>query len=83
MINEKVTNQNTSEQIKRQDNENQLSQQNPSKENTQNQNNPNTTKTRIKKLNPKLKSMDEEAQHQLKLSKLSILEEDEDIQKEE
>ncbi len=40
-------------------------------------------KTRVKKINPKMKTVDEETKHQIKLSKLSILEEDEDIQKEE
>ena len=40
-------------------------------------------KTRIKKINPKLKTVDEETKHQIKLSKLSILEEDEDCQKDE
>ena len=40
-------------------------------------------KTRVKKINPKLKTVDEETKHQIKLGKLSILEEDEDIQKDE
>ena len=40
-------------------------------------------KTRVKKINPKHKTVDEETKHQIKLSKLSILEEDEDAQKEE
>lgn len=40
-------------------------------------------KTRVKKINPKMKTVDEETKHQIKLSKLSILEEDEDIQKDE
>lgn len=40
-------------------------------------------KTRVKKINPKMRTVDEETKHQIKLSKLSILEEDEDIQKEE
>jgi hypothetical protein len=45
--------------------------------------NDNQTKTRIKKINPKLRAYDEQAKKELKMSKLSILEEDEDWQKEE
>jgi zinc finger HIT domain-containing protein 1 len=45
--------------------------------------NENQSKTRTKKLNPRLKTFDEEARKNLKLSKLSILEEDEEIQKED
>jgi hypothetical protein len=46
---------------------------------------PQTTglKTRQKKINPKLRAIDEETKHQIKLSRLSALEEDEEIQKEE
>jgi hypothetical protein len=40
-------------------------------------------KTRIKKVNPKYKTLDEETMHHIKLSKLNLLEEDEDLQKEE
>jgi hypothetical protein len=43
----------------------------------------NAPKTRQKKINPKYKQYDEETKHHLKLSKLSILEEDEELQKEE
>ncbi len=41
------------------------------------------SKTRVKKVNPKVKQEDEEARYNLKMSKLSMLEEDEDFQKEE
>jgi len=41
------------------------------------------SKTRIKKINPKLKNIDEETLHHNKLAKLRILEEDEEIVKEE
>lgn len=44
--------------------------------------NENLTKTRVKKINPH-KHYDEDAKHHIKLSKLSILEEDEELQKEE
>ena len=40
-------------------------------------------KTRAKKINPKFKQYDEVTKHHFKLSKLSILEEDEELQKEE
>ncbi len=43
----------------------------------------NQQKTRIKKPNLKIKEYDEDARRNLKLSKISILEEDEEIQKEE
>lgn len=43
----------------------------------------NLPKTRNKKINQKYKQYDEETKHHLKLSKLSILEEDEELQKEE
>ena len=42
-----------------------------------------TSKTRIKKINPQLKNIDEETLHHNKLVKLRILEDDEEIQKEE
>jgi hypothetical protein len=45
--------------------------------------NENQPKTRIKKPNLKLKDYDEDAKRNLRLSKISILEEDEEIQKEE
>jgi hypothetical protein len=45
--------------------------------------NENQQKTRIKKPNPKLKDYDEDVKKNLKLSKISVLEEDEEIQKEE
>jgi len=41
------------------------------------------SKTRPKKINPKFKQYDEVTKHHYKLSKLSILEEDEELQKEE
>lgn len=41
------------------------------------------SKTRTKKINPKFKQYDEVTKHHFKLSKLSILEEDEELQKEE
>ena len=43
----------------------------------------NLPKTRQKKINPIYKQYSEETKHHLKLSKLSILEEDEELQKEE
>jgi hypothetical protein len=43
----------------------------------------NQPKTRVKKINPKYKQLDEEARRVIKLSRLNILEEDEDLQKEE
>jgi hypothetical protein len=45
--------------------------------------NENQSKTRVKKINPRLDKYDEEAKRNIKYSKLSILEEDDDIQKEE
>ena len=45
--------------------------------------NENQSKTRVKKINPKIREFGEEARRDLKLSKLSILEEDEEFQKEE
>lgn len=41
------------------------------------------SKTRIKKINSKYRTLDEETRHHIKLTKLNLLEEDEDIQKEE
>ena len=41
------------------------------------------SKTRIKKINPKYKTLDDETRHHIKLTKLNLLEEDEDLQKEE
>jgi hypothetical protein len=41
------------------------------------------SKTRVKKINPKLKQYDEDARNNLKMSRLAVLEEDEDVQKEE
>jgi len=41
------------------------------------------SKTRIKKINPQLKNIDEETLHHNRLVKLRILEEDEEIIKEE
>ncbi len=41
------------------------------------------SKTRTKRINPKYKQYDEVTKHHFKLSKLSILEEDEELQKEE
>jgi len=49
-------------------------------EQTQNEN---QTKTRIKKINKKLRHLDEEALLRIKLSRLSALEEDEDLVREE
>jgi hypothetical protein len=45
--------------------------------------NDNQPKTRLKKMNPKFKNFDEDSKRDLKMSKLSLLEEDEEIQKEE
>jgi hypothetical protein len=40
-------------------------------------------KTRIKKVIPQYRVLDEETRHHIRLTKLNMLEEDEDIQKEE
>jgi hypothetical protein len=40
-------------------------------------------KTRVKKVIPQYRVLDEETRHHIRLSKLNMLEEDEDIQKEE
>ena len=45
--------------------------------------NENQSKTRTKKINPRIKQYDEDAKRDLKISRLRILEEDEEIQKEE